>query len=83
MLVLLLISASCIRTFVDSYYIDEFKFYNSLFRVFAVTVSCVALMMAIIILAIAEAGDLIRNLALGGRIAKILQYNVIMLHNGL
>lgn len=82
MLVLLLISASCIRTFVDSYYIDEFKFYNSLFRVFAVTVSCVALMMAII-LAIAEAGDLIRNLALGGRIAKILQYNVIMLHNGL
>lgn len=82
MLVLLLISASCIRTFVDSYYIDEFKFYNCLFRVFAVTVSCVALMMAII-LAIAEAGDLIRNLALGRRIAKILQYNVIILHNGL
>ena len=46
-------------------------------------VSCVALMTAIIILAIAEAGDLIRNLALGGRIAKILQYNVIILHNGL
>jgi hypothetical protein len=83
MLVLLLISASCIRTFVDSYYIDEFKFYNSLFRVFAVTVSCVAFMMAIIILAITEAGDLIRNLALGGRIVKILQYSVIMLHNGL
>lgn len=83
MLVLLLISASCIRTFVDSYYIDEFKFYNCLFRVFAVTVSCVALMMAIIILAIAEAGDLIRNLALGERIVKILQYSVIMLHNGL
>jgi hypothetical protein len=40
-------------------------------------------MMAIIILAIAEAGDLIRNLALGGRIVKILQYSVIMLHNGL
>jgi hypothetical protein len=28
-------------------------------------------MMAIIILAIAEAGDFTRNLALGGRIAKI------------
>jgi hypothetical protein len=40
------------------------------FRVFALTVSFVALMMAIIILAIAEAGNLIRNLTLGGRISK-------------
>jgi hypothetical protein len=40
-------------------------------------------MMAIIIAAIAEAGNLIRNLTLGGRISKILQYSVIMLHNRL
>jgi len=53
-----------------------YEYLPSLYLVFA-------LMMAIIIIAIAEAGDLIRNLALGGRIAKILQYSVIMLHNGL
>ena len=40
------------------------------FRVFALTVSFVALMMAIIITAIAEVGNLIRNLTLGGRISK-------------
>ena len=39
------------------------------FRIFAVTVSF-ALMMAIIITAIAEVGNLIRNLTLGGRISK-------------
>ena len=39
-------------------------------RIFAVTVSFVALMMAIIITAIAEVGNLIRNLTLGGRISK-------------
>lgn len=41
------------------------------FRVFALTLSFVALMMAIIITtAIAEAGNIIRNLTLGGRISK-------------
>ena len=70
LLILLLISASFICAFVDSYHIDEFNFTTPIPRICPHCIFCCSYDDFIITVATAEAGNIIRNLTLGGRISK-------------